>query len=263
MLPLAAGLFPVVCWAQAARAPGPAASGAVKVNAPAASAAQTTAMERAQRAADSPLRAILEAAKLRRRVEADARPEGQPTAARAPVSRASPGEPTRLDTAAQAVGPVTAPAPARAAPAVEPESSVVTIRTLPSEALPVAPARSAGLTPSAVVPLRSASAPQLAADLPRPTRLPALADSALRPPELVHMVEPEMTPRLLDLLVRPEVAVEFIIRPDGSVIGVQVQPPVPRAIVPVIAAAVEQWRFAPLPASRPHRVQLVFKPGGS
>ena len=81
-------------------------------------------------------------------------------------------------------------------------------------------------------------------------------------PRLLHMVEPEMTPRLLDQLTRPEVAVEFTIRPDGSVSDVRVQPPVPRALVPVIAAAVEQWRFAPLPAPHSHRVQLVFKPGG-
>jgi hypothetical protein len=43
---------------------------------------------------------------------------------------------------------------------------------------------------------------------------------------------------------------------------VRVLPPVPRTLAPAIAAAVEQWRFAPLPAARPHRVVLVFRTGG-
>jgi outer membrane biosynthesis protein TonB len=80
-------------------------------------------------------------------------------------------------------------------------------------------------------------------------------------PELLYIVEPDIGPRLLELLSRSEVVVEFTIRADGSVTGVQVLPPVPRQWVPVVTAAVEQWRFAPLPASRRHRVQLVFKNG--
>ncbi len=192
-------------------------------------------MERAQRAADSPMRAILEAARLRRRVEAE-----------------SPGE---LDAGARRAN-----VPRAMAAGVD-DSPVITIRTLGGESLPVAPARSNALAPASLAPLRSASALALPPELPRLLPWPAAAAAALRPPELVQMVEPEMTPRLQELLLRPDVAVEFTIQPDGRVSGVQVLPPVPRALVPVIAQAVEQWRYAPLPAPRLHRVQLVFKTG--
>lgn len=196
-------------------------------------------MERARRAAESPLRAILEAAKVK-----PASPAG--------YAAAPPPAPTAART--QTAGNATAATPDQGTPPLS-------IRTLPTEALPAAPARSAALAPAAVAPLRGASMPSLAAELPRPAFMPP-ASAVLQAPRLVHMVEPEMTPRLLDQLSRPEVAVELTIRSDGSVSDVQVQPPVPRALVPVIAAAVEQWRFAPVPAPRRHRVQLVFKPGG-
>lgn len=75
------------------------------------------------------------------------------------------------------------------------------------------------------------------------------------------MVEPELNPRWLEQLLRPEVTVQFTIRADGAVEAVQVLPPVPRQMVAPILAAVEQWRFAPVPAPRPYRVQLVFRPG--
>jgi hypothetical protein len=214
-------------------------------------------MERAQRAADSPLRAILEASKLR--------------PAAAPVAAVNPNPNASLNTSSASL-PAPAPVarslaaanPPPPAPVPDPGSPVVTIRTLPTEALPAAPARSAALAPTAVAPVRGASAPLLPAELPRPAPLPLAVTAPLVPPvpQLLHMVEPEVTPRLLDQLTRPEVAVEFTIRLDGSVSDVQVRSPVPRALVPVIAAAVEQWRFAPVPAPRPHRVQLVFKSGG-
>lgn len=203
-------------------------------------------MERAQRAADSPLRAILEAAKGPRPLAATSPPPVRAPAAQPPSGPAPAARPMINGNATVAI--------------VDQGSPVITIRTLPTETVPPAPARSAALAPTAVAPLRGASMPALPPELPRPAALLPVA-SALTP-QLLHMVEPEMTPRLLDQLTRPEVAVEFTIRPDGSVSDVRVQPPVPRALVPVIAAAVEQWRFAPLPAPHSHRVQLVFKPGG-
>jgi TonB family protein len=120
-----------------------------------------------------------------------------------------------------------------------------------------APARSAALE-TAVAPVAAGAGGAAAAG-----ELPRLAASPLPQPvapklELVRMVEPELPPRLLELLARPEVAVEFLIRPDGTVTNVRVLPPVPRQAVPMIVAAVEQWRFAPLLVAREHRVQLVF-----
>lgn len=227
-------------------------------------------MERVQRAADSPMRAILEAAKLRRRIEGESPAELDAGTRRANGPRALTAEPPRPEVpratftgnaGVLAQGVANTPPAARGA-ATAGDAAVVTIRTLADEALPAAPARSAALAPAALAPLRSVSTLALPGEVPRLSPWP-VASSTPAAPELVQMVEPEMTPRLQDLLQRSEVAVEFVIQPDGRVSGVQVLPPVPRALVPVIVAAVEQWRYAPVPAARAHRVQLVFKTGAN
>ena len=190
-------------------------------------------MQRAQRAADSPLRAILEAGRVRRRAEGDAG-----DAAEAPVPRGA---------------------------AVDlPSSTLVTIRTLPEEIGP------AGPTPPAALGAVAATA------TPAPLPMAGVADRAPLAPlpdaralalplatvVLLQSVEPELAPRLRDLLPRPEVTVEFTIRIDGQVDDVQVLTPLPRQAAAPIAAALAQWRYAPLPAARRHRVELVFKSGG-
>lgn len=287
----------------------------------------SAAMERVQRAADSPLRAILEAAKVRRRIEpeptgADAEaalrratalrqaqaqaqaalPEAAPAAPapapNVPVAPAVPNVqtvpvPAARSAAVPPAAPTAAPlpgaaaaaatispaaaaavpaaAPAHAAPALHrpaavwlppqaavPPATSTVILTLPEATTPVAPARAAGLDAAAVAPLRAASAAALLPGDATRTPLPDLPAIAAAP-RLVHLVQPEIPQRLLDQLVRGEVTVEFVIGADGRVSGIAVLPPVPRPLVPLITAAVEQWRYAPLPAPRPHRVQLVFK----
>lgn len=290
----------MACAAQTARAPGTPASAVVRAGAAAAGDAGRLAgdsMERAQRAADSPLRAILEAAKVRRRAEADPPTESEVAARRAAAQRAAGAESGRADLAPRSVVAGAAPVPGNggagigngvgngvghgggdgnghrtghgngavasvpgdaASGTAEPDSAIVTIRTLPNEPVAAAPARSASLEPAAIAPLGSPLPPAGRDELPRP--LPPSGELALRP-ELLHMVEPVVTPRLLEQLTRPDVTVEFIIQKDGRVSGVQVLPPVPRPLVQFVIEAVEQWRFAPLPEARPHRVQLVFKAG--
>jgi len=223
-------------------------------------------MERAQRAADSPLRAILEAAKLRRRIEPDAgggAVDAETAARRAAVARAAngavPAAPANGTVAAGAAPAPTAAAAAPPAAAAAADAGVTTLRTLPAEALPAGPARSDALVSAPVAPLRTGGSGPGAAELPRPQ---ALALPELQAPRLLHMVEPELTPRLLEAMRRPEVVVDFTIRADGTVADVQVQPPATALLASAIAAAVEQWRFAPLPAPRKHRVELVFKAGG-
>jgi hypothetical protein len=81
-------------------------------------------------------------------------------------------------------------------------------------------------------------------------------------PQLQRMVEPEIPQRVLDQAGGPrEVAVEFTVRPDGSVGDVVLLPPASRLLLRFVADAVGQWRYAPLPEPRRMRVQLVF--GGS
>ncbi|MBL8325771.1 MAG: hypothetical protein JNJ89_12535 [Rubrivivax sp.] len=218
-------------------------------------------MQRAQRAADSPLRAILEASKVRRRIEPEPTGEAEPPARRPAAPRGAPAEAVRAETRA-AAPPL--PVPVRNAvppPGGAREGDVVTVRTLQAEV----PARSAGIDMTPLAPLSRGAAPvPAAADLPRvpslpdaPAVLPRAGPAAA--PHLLRMVEPEVGPRLIEQLARPEVSVQFVIQADGSVDAVQVLPPVPRQIVPLIVSAVEQWRYSPQPAPRPHRVQLVFK----
>jgi outer membrane biosynthesis protein TonB len=71
------------------------------------------------------------------------------------------------------------------------------------------------------------------------------------------MVEPEVPQRLLDQLSNPEVHLEFTIEADGSVSGITLLSPAPR-LLPFLREAIEQWRYAPLPESRRHRVTLIF-----
>ncbi|MBL8340546.1 MAG: hypothetical protein JNL30_03675 [Rubrivivax sp.] len=218
-------------------------------------------MQRAQRAADSPLRAIIEASKVRRRIEPEPTGEAEAPARRPVLPRGAPAETVRAETRA-AAPPLPVPGRNTAPPpAVAREDEAITVRTLQAQV----PARTAAVDVAPLAPLSRGAAPvPTAADLPRvpslpeaPAALPRAGPAAA--PRLLHMVEPEIGPRLIEQLARPEVSVQFVIQPDGSVDAVQVLPPVPRQIVPLIVSAVEQWRFSPQPAPRPHRVQLVFK----
>ena len=224
-------------------------------------------MERAQRAADSPLRAILQAAKVRRRAEPDAQvdaegarrllaPRPAPAIVEAPPVDALPRM-TAIASSAVAGSGAGLPASQVAVRGTEPESPVLVLRTLPTEAPVVVPLRGA-LEAASITTQGVPEVPAAQVELPL-VQAPPVAVAVL--PELLYIVEPDIGPRLLELLTRPEVAVEFTIRADGSVTGVRVLPPVPRQWVPPVTAAVEQWRFAPLPSQRLHRVQLVFKNG--
>ena len=51
---------------------------------------------------------------------------------------------------------------------------------------------------------------------------------------------------------------DLTVHPDGGVAQVTLLGEVPRALQRAIVIALDQWRFAPLPAQQSHRVQLVF-----
>lgn len=188
-------------------------------------AAAAAAMERAQRLASNPVRAILEAGKIRRR-SADAKPGVEPVAPPPPL--------------------------AAAAAAARPADVPRVILTVGS------PLTSAGST--AVAALDDASlarniTPLAAAAAPRAALVATLA-----PPKLVSTVEPVMPARFAEDASRlNEVTAELTIRADGSVAEVLLHTPVPRGVQRPIIAALEQWRFEPMAATRTHRVQLVFR----
>lgn len=221
----------------------------------AAAAEAAAAMERARRQAASPMRIILEAAKGKRRV--DDAPAPAPDTSVRPVVNRSAAAPVAVATPAvvtAAPAPVApAPAPAvAAAPAPAPEPVVMQV-TLTSD---VVQTKAAAPVP-ALSPTRL-PAVQATAVAPLPVALPALEVAPARP-RLLSMVEPELPQRMLDELGRnATVAVDMVIRPDGTAGDITIAGAAPRGLQRVVAAAIEQWRFAPLPAARPHRIELVF-----
>lgn len=220
---LAAGFgvaFAAASVAQTAAVPQPAASAPSTPDAKPADAQTRAAMERAQRMADNPMRAILEAAKIRRR----------------------PGE-GEADAAAARDDAATRNAVAPAAPAPTPVLSASQLA--PAATLAVAPLKAAapfaGLTP-------------VAQPLPEIAALPPAA-----PPKLLSMVEPAVPSRVLEQNPRVgEVSADLSLRADGSVAEVVLLTQVPRAWRRYLIEALQQWRYEPMAAARTHRVQLVF-----
>lgn len=218
---LAAGLsvaFVATSGAQTAP-PQPAASSPSTQDAKPARAETRAAMERAQRMADNPMRAILEAAKIRRRPG-----EGEADAA---------GSPGRDD------------ATTRNAPPPPPPDLV-----LPASHL-------APLATKSVAPLQGATAAaDLAASLPALAERPFVVPTV---PVLRTLVEPAVPSRVMDQGPRVgEVFADLSLQADGTVAAVELIEPVPRAWRRYLIDALRQWRYEPLAGPRTHRVQLVF-----
>jgi len=198
------------------------------------------AMERAKRAAAGPLKAIQQASKINRR-------RGEPD----PV-------PVAAVVAASAVAPAAVPA---AAPARANEPPAVELLLEIGDRVP-AVAEMAAVSPIAA----GAPAPAAATALPATGSVTqTLLDTLPVQPKVLDMVEPSIPPALVELGPRgAEVEAELSLRADGSVAGVTLLPPVPRAWQRFIVAALERWRYEPMPEARVHRVRLVFgNPGGN
>lgn len=223
---------------------------AAQTNAPAPAAktaAEVSAMERAQRAAANPMRVILEAAKIKRRADADGPEPADANAVRRTAQRpAAVATAETAPVAAVVAAPAAAMAPAPAAVAPPPPAPPPSIAALPV-ALP------AVQRVDAVSAVGTVGAPAL-------TSLPALDARPLpdAKPKLVKMVPPEVPERVLAQLTRNEVNVDLLIRPDGTVGEVNMLAPAPRTLQRFVVEALERWTFEPLPAATVHRVQLVF-----
>jgi hypothetical protein len=212
------------------------------------SAEAAAAMERAQRSAANPMRAILQAGKINVAMRADA-------PAPAPAPRMVAVAPVAAVTAVVTAG-VAAAVPA-AQVSVVPSPVVafakpVEVLFKADPLLNIVPATEVQAleAPVALV----AVAAQLNAEAPTA----ALVGSVFTP-KLKHRVDPVLPQNVLDQVgqVR-EVRVSLNINVDGSVSDVVVQQPVPRQMVRYVQAAVAQWLFEPIPAARAHQVQLVF-----
>lgn len=285
-----------VAWALLGIALGAHGQGTPPAPAPAAAAApdksaSAAAMERARRLAEGPMRVILEAGKSRRRpVEPEAPAAAGPAAgtAAAPRPAATPAAPSTPAPALAALAPVaaaTGPAttrslvpPTSAAPAAAPAPSSPPAPAAAPATTP-APASTSSSTPtatSAVETRLTLESPALLNRTPvpvvdtlqpagtvaplaveTPSAVAALPLSAR--PRLLSMPEPDLPQRVLDELGRnASVLVDLTIQPDGRVSALVVLPPAPRQMQRLLEATLRDWRFAPLPAERVHRIELVF-----
>lgn len=189
-----------------------------------------SSLERAQRLAGNPLRAILEAGRMKRRGEtivAEATvavPAGTAVSgnASAVLSLASFGEP------AGGIDHARLPLP-----------SLVELAR--AQELPPLPEVSQALVP-----------------VPVPVPVPAAAPV----PQLLRMVEPLFSPDLAPQLARVDkVSALLTLRPDGSVAEAVLQDPLDRQLQRVVMRTLLQWQYDTAPAERLHRVELVFNAG--
>ena len=252
----------------------------------AADATSASAMARAQRAASNPMRVILEASKIKRRL-----PESDTADANAAAAEAARKAATRVVVATPATSatpamPIANTRPAVVVAAISPASNVgapgVVAAPLPTpaasttSAVPQAPV----VLPDAPLPAPAPASAQAPATLPAPS--PAMAapaaaftspgpavDAAVQPspalalpaakPRMLTMVTPDIPARVRMQAGRiGEVLVELNLRRDGSVAAATVLPPASRLIQRYVVEALEKWRYEPMAQDAVHRVQLVF-----
>lgn len=200
-------------------------------------------MARAQRAADNPLRMIIEAAKL-------AKPRARPATAAA--SAVPPSTAGASGVARPAAALPATPAPVVAEPATPPATGPgpVVVAAEPAPAPAVVPQREPEPEP---LPVRPAD--------PILTLPPA--EAALPPLKLLNVVEPSV-PRPLIGKLRGEVeaVISFTVNTDGSVTGAEVQSSSHRQMDAAVLEAVQQWRYEPIASARNHSVRLVLRQPG-
>lgn len=122
----------------------------------------------------------------------------------------------------------------------------------------------------------STPAPQPMSDAPSPQVVsmaaPATAAPAGKAPEpepaepdepaplkLLRKVDPEYPRALLSMQRQGSVLVQFTVNPDGTVDAAQALKSPDRKLSVAAIAAVKQWRFAPIPASRQVSVEIGFQ----
>ncbi len=215
-----------MAWAQAASGDGSAADA-------------RAAMERAKRAAAGPLKAIQQAANIRRR-PGEADPAEARVAARA----------TTTVQVASAAAVTAVPASERSAEGAEAPANV---RILTAEA------RLAMVATVDDIEVRTtAAAKDTTAPMPDS---PPLLDAWYGQPAALSTPEPNIPPHLLEQGPSADaVEAELSLRADGSVAEVTLVSPVPLTWQRFITAALEQWRYEPMGSPRTHRVRLLLKP---
>jgi hypothetical protein len=144
-------------------------------------------------------------------------------------------------------------APVKAAPTQSPLVGLTAEGAMSQPMTPALPALSGDPVRAMTVPLNAGP--------PTHVTLPGIEIGPVVP-RLTSMVEPAVPQQVLDELPGDvEWQIDLDLRADGSVARVLPGPSVPRAFQRYIIAALQQWRFDPLPASQSHRIVLVFRKG--
>lgn len=199
--------------------------------------------ERAQRAADNPLRMIIEAAKIKPRKQGD-----KPEKAEKAVARPAPAAPVAPAVVARPVLPREEVAPA----APDEAASAVPLKVVE------APAREQPESTVVTVEAGAVALPAMPADA-GPSAEPN-AEPTSEPPKLLELVEP-VTPRALLGQLRGEVRalVAFTVAPDGTVREPRVQSISHPLMASAVLQAVRQWRYQAIPEPRAHEVEIVLR----
>ena len=212
---------------------------------------------RVQRAADNPLRLIIEAGKLKPRTKGD-----DADAATRPTVEAKAAATPR-------------PAPARPAPQVGTLPDVLVPDVAPVDAATPAPVAAIAFVPppynpddyfGVAPPVKdAAAAPARAAPVARPASAasaPAVTQAPPRAPQIVGYVAPVLPDRVRRRLQGDgEVVLDFVVNPDGSVSNVAIRSATDKALESAALDAVRQWRYEPIATAQAHGAQLVFKLG--
>lgn len=211
---------------------------------------------RVQRAADNPLRLIIEAGKLKPRTKGD-----DTDAATRPTVEAKAAATPR-------------PAPARPAPQVGSLPDVLVPDLAPVEAATPAPVAAITFEPApynpddyfgVAPPLKGHAAAPAGAASAAPAAPVASAPAEVQPraaPKIVGYVAPVLPDRVRRRLQGDgEVVLDFVVNPDGTVRDVAIRSASDKALETVAIDAVRQWRYEPIATAQAHGAQLVFKLG--
>lgn len=184
-----------------------------------------------------------------------------PRQAAAPAAAPSPAPAPVRKVAQQQEAPAAAPSPIRETvtpvAGAKPAAAAVAAAPQPVAASEALPDRTQlALAPEAAT--RSIAAP---APIPAPAPAPAKAaePEPELPLELVSRVEPELPRQLLASLRNGTVQIRFEVQPDGSVKHAEAVKSNNKRFAQAAVAAVQQWRFKPVPRAREATVELGFQ----
>jgi TonB family protein len=174
---------------------------------------------------------------------------------KAPAKRVAPAE------AAATPGPAVAIAATQAKALAKPQSKPALAGAAPADARPTASVEPAAepLAPATLLAAASLSAASVQPELlPQPQALARQAEPEPPALQLLSKVEPEIPRQLQADFKGGSVTLRFVVQPDGSVAQTQALKSSHKRLTVAAIAAVNQWRFAPLPAPREATVDIAF-----